>query len=381
MLFQTNCRHWVGHKPCKENRLCPDCPAFEPLGPRILIIKLAARGDVLRTTALLAGLRKLHPDAHITWLTAPESLELLAGLPGLDHRLAWSPESLLEIQARRFELAVCLDKEPYALALMDQVRSPRKLGWGLAPDGTGTPAAANPEAEYSLALGVSDDLKFRQNQKHYLEIIFEACGLVYQGERYAFALQEQDQAAARRFFQEHNLAPGQPVAGFFTGCGPAFQHKRWTEEGFANLAVRVREELGAAVLLMAGPGEQAINQRIQSWVDAPQVAPLLDTRGQHSLRELAGFLAACRLVVTGDTLALHLALALGRPTLALFGPTCAQEITMFGLGEKLTTPADCAPCYRRTCDHDPDCMRQLSPEAVWEAFQRIWRRHDKQDRA
>jgi len=52
MLFQTNCRHWVGHKPCKENRLCPDCPEFEPLGPRILIIKLAARGDVLRTTAL-----------------------------------------------------------------------------------------------------------------------------------------------------------------------------------------------------------------------------------------------------------------------------------------------------------------------------------------
>ncbi len=82
MQFNTDCQYWRGDKPCKENRLCEGCEAYEKLGLRILLIKVGARGDVLRTTPLVAGLKRKYPQAHLTWLTAPESEELLRDLPG-----------------------------------------------------------------------------------------------------------------------------------------------------------------------------------------------------------------------------------------------------------------------------------------------------------
>lgn len=368
MVFRTDCRHWRGDKPCRENRSCEGCGAYAPLGPKVLIIKLGARGDVLRTTPLVAGIRKRAPDAHLTWLTHPEAVELLAGLPGLDRLLGYGLPAVTEVLARSFDWVICLDKEPEATALAVLARASRRSGWGLAADGTGTPGALGPEAEYSLALGVSDDLKFRRNSKTYLQIIFEACGLEYAGEPYQFVLSEEDRRAARTFLRRTRVRPGTPLLGLYAGCGPAFTRKRWTEAHFAQLARRAQRELRCRVLLLAGPEERAVTARIRRL----SRLPLLDTRGEHSLRELGGFLASCRAVVTGDTVALHLALALRRPTLALFGPTCAQEVDLFGLGEKLVAPVPCAPCYRRTCEEDPTCMEALSVDRVWTALRRVW---------
>jgi heptosyltransferase-2 len=375
VIFKTDCRHWRGDKPCLENRLCEGCPTYAPWQQRILLIKLGARGDVLRTTPLIAGLRQRYPHAHLTWLTQPESLELLEGLPGLDRLLAFSPESVVEVMARSFEIVICLDKEPKATGLASLARAPKKLGWGLAAEGVGGPYAFTTASEYSLALGVSDELKFRRNTKTYLQIVFEALGLKYAGERYVFTLTDADRERSQRFFRRNKIRKGKtgatpPLLGLFTGCGPAFPLKRWTESGFAQLARRAQTKLGARVLLMAGPEEQDINARIRGLAHAP----LLDTRGEHTLRELAGFLEACRVVVTGDTVALHLALALGRPTVALFGPTAQQEVDLFGMGEKVVSPAACAPCYRVLCDRQPSCMDAIRLEEVWRPVQALWRK-------
>lgn len=370
-MFRTDCSHWRGDKPCSENRLCPGCNRYQKLGPRILVIKLGARGDVLRTTPLATALKKRSPDSHLTWVTRPEAIELLQGIPEIDRLLAFGLESTLELQGRRFEEVICLDKEPWALGLAEGVRAERKHGWRLAEDGTGTPAPATLEAQYSLALGVVDELKFKRNTKHYLEIIFEACGLTYQGEPYRFHLQAADRERASDFFKRQGVRPKTPILGLFTGCGRAFPLKRWTEEGFAQLAHKAQRELKAPkarVLLMCGPDERAINQHIRQ----RSGEPLLDTAGEHSLRELAGFLEACHLVVTGDTVALHLALALGRPTIALFGPTASQEIHLFGQGEKVVASIPCAPCYRNACELKPSCMDSITVDQVWQAVQRHW---------
>lgn len=369
MQFKTDCQFWQGDKPCAQNRFCDDCEAYAKLGPRILLIKLGARGDVLRTTPLLAGLKKKYAKAHITWLTAPESVELLQDISGLDRLLAWELKSLVEIQARTFDIVICLDKDPHAIGLANLVQAEQKLGWNLAADGVGTPHIFNPEAAYSLALGVSDDLKFKKNQKTYMQIIFEAVGLEYAQEPYQLELGGQDLACFKKFIQEQNQAAQRPILGLVTGCGPAFQRKRWTESGFAEIAKRAKKELQAEVVLLGGPDEIAVNESICSLAGER----LLDTSGEHTLREFAGFIQACRVVITGDTLALHMALALKRPTIALFGPTCAQEIEMFGLGEKVVAELSCVPCYRQTCDKSPTCMESISPDTVWSVLQQLWR--------
>ncbi len=368
MQFNTDCRYWRGDKPCKENRLCEGCGAYTKLGLKILLIKVGARGDVMRTTPLVAGLKKKYPESHLTWLTAPESEELLRDLPGLDELRVFKIENLMEILARCFDLVICLDKEPGITGLAERVKAGRKQGWGMAPNGTGTPRAFNPEAEYSLALGVYDELKFQQNQKTYLQIIFEALGLEYAGEPYVFQLTAEDRKSCQVFFRRSGIEKEKNILGLFTGCGRAWPRKRWTEEWFARLAERARQELNAEVLLLGGPKEREINERIQRLAGVP----LLDTRGEHTLREFAGFLEVCRPIVTGDTLALHMALALQRPTLALFGPTSGREIEMFRRGEKIVSQMPCSPCYRPECDKSPDCMQNITLDEVWPALIRLW---------
>jgi heptosyltransferase-2 len=288
--------------------------------------------------------------------------------PELNRLLALDHESLLVLSEQTFEALYCLDKEPVALALANRIKCPAKYGWGLAQDGVGTPGALQASAEYALALGVSDELKFFKNTKTYPEIIFEMAELDYRGEPYELRITPEDAAFPANFWGGEWPEVKEKVLVLVTGCGPKFPKKRWTESGFARLADWARENLGARVLLLAGPGEEGLNQSIL----AQCAHAHRDSRAQHSVRQAAALLAQSRLVVTGDTLALHLALAMGRKTIALFGPTCPAEIDLYGLGEKIVSKAPCAPCYRQCCSQSPDCMQSIALEEVRDAVRRLW---------
>jgi len=75
-------------------------------------------------------------------------------------------------------------------------------------------------------------------------------------------------------------------------------------------------------------------------------------------------------VVTGDSLGMHLAIAEKRPVVALFGPTCPQEIELYGRGEVITATSHCAPCYRADCSRNPTCMQAIEPGPVVAAVKR-----------
>jgi ADP-heptose:LPS heptosyltransferase len=92
--------------------------------------------------------------------------------------------------------------------------------------------------------------------------------------------------------------------------------------------------------------------------------PLVDGGCANPVRHFAALVAACTLVITGDTLAMHLALALGRRTVVLFGPTSAAEIELYGLGEKVLPPMDCLSCYKQTCNFVPNCMDLITTTVV-----------------
>ena len=87
-LVKTSCRWYVGDRPCaphkREGVTCENCPHEAPVKRRILIVKLGATGDVLRTTALLEPLRRAEPEASITWITAPSAVPLLENIEEID---------------------------------------------------------------------------------------------------------------------------------------------------------------------------------------------------------------------------------------------------------------------------------------------------------
>jgi ADP-heptose:LPS heptosyltransferase len=362
MIYRSDCRYFVGEKPCRFRRECEGCPHFEPFGTRILIIKLGAGGDVLRTTPLLRALKRSYPQSHVTWLVEPESVPLLQNNPFVDRILTPGLNTLARLLVERYSLLLCLDKADRATGPAMRVQADRKAGFGMTE--WGTLCVLNPESEYALMLGVSDELKFRRNRKSYQEVIFEAAGLEYDGEEYVLELDEEAAPWAAELGRTLR-ARGRPVVGINTGAGPAFAGKSWPVPHTADLARRVSEELGCAVLLLGGPRERERNEEI-----ARLAGETVTDTGSQSLSRFAALVDLCDAVVTGDTLCMHVAIARRKQVVALFGSTCAWEIDLYGRGERIVTEAECAPCYLQSCPVGEICMEQIGVQTVLEAVRR-----------
>lgn len=359
MKAKTDCRYFLGDRPCHWQRVCEGCEQYSPMGTRILIIKLAAAGDVLRTAAILAPLRREYPDSYVTWVTDTSALPLIALNPLIDRALPLTFESVLILTAQRFDIVVCLDKEERAAALAMRVNAERRLGFGLNNFGTVEPL--NPGAEYDYELGLSNEMKFSSNRRTSPDIFCETAELEYEGDPYELTLPDSSIEYADRFLS--GLSPSTPLVGLNVGAGAVFARKAWTERGFADLSRFIAEKLGGTALLLGGPGEREAVARI---ADVSGGAAL--DGGVHELLDFAAIVGRLDALVTGDTMALHIAVALGVPVVAIFGPTVEQEIELFGRGRKVVTPAECAPCYRRECSVSPSCMDLVTVDAVAEAL-------------
>ena len=363
--WHLDCRHFLGDRPCRFKRLCEGCSEYSPMGKRILIVKLAAIGDVLRTTPLLTGLKRAYPRSHITWVVDKEALPLLKNNPWIDRLLPFDFSALLPLEFEAFDLILGLEKEVRGAALVSKIKGTEKRGFGLGENGNIFPL--NPASEYAFFLGLSDEVKFHRNEKTYPEIIFEIAEIAYLQDEYLFFLAEEDAAFAARFAKRARLKKGETLIGLNTGAGDVFANKAWTSEGYVKLIRALKKRPQTRLLLLGGPRETNRNRKILQTVGGAAI----DGRCDNTLGQFAGLINLCDLVVTGDTTALHLAIGLRKKVVALFGPTCAQEIELYGRGEKIVSSLCCAPCYRRVCSQSPNCMEAVSAAEVLENIGRL----------
>jgi heptosyltransferase-2 len=333
------------------------------MGHRILIIKLGALGDVIRTAAILPALLEDFAPCHITWISRPAGCRMLANHPMIDRLLPFDMESLCHLEHERFDLVLSLDKEPGPAALAMRVDCPDKRGMGLSPSGTVFPL--NAEARHYFALGLSDRLKFQVNERSYPQLIHAALGIEDRGQPYTLHPTSGHHAYAAEVFSAAGVSGREPIVGLNTGAGHVFANKTWPPEKFEALARRLLEQGGCRVALLGGPGEHARNQAL-SHALGPAV---IHTGCDHSELEFAAIIARCSVVVSGDTTAMHVAVATKVPVVALFGPTCAQEIDLFDCGSKVVSNITCSPCYRRYCDETPNCMDLIEIDRVAEAVE------------
>jgi heptosyltransferase-2 len=294
---------------------------------------------------------------HVTWLVDQESLDLLRYNPYIQRALGFDLESVLALRSTRFDLLMCLDKEAGLTALATQLTASEKRGFGMNEYGNLT--TFNPAAEYAYRLGIDDELKFRRNQKTYQEIIHEVAEVPYARDEYVFILPDEAAEKARRFFQLRRIPGGRPFIGLNTGAGTKFGTKQWPAGHYLKLISELTRKIKANVFLLGGPREKALNRLLAR----KSGARVYDTGTDNALLEFAGFISLLDLVVSSDTLGMHLAIALKKPVIALFGPTCPQEIDLYGRGAKLYGGVACSPCYRATCP-DAVCMSRITPERV-----------------
>jgi len=362
--IRSDCVHFKGETPCVHKRVCEGCPEVAPFGMKILLIKRAAMGDVLRTTALLPGLKRKYPKSSVFWVVDPESEDLLRLNPFIDRVLPFTPESLLALAVARFDILICLDKDPGATALATLVPCERKFGFGMNEHGNLVPF--NAASEFAYRLGVDDDLKFRQNTKTYQEINAEAAEIPWESDPYVFVLSEPDRRAAREFMRKNRTGPERPAIGLNTGAGSKFETKQWPPDHYRSLIHLLTTKLQADVFLLGGEREREMNGSLGE--SAPK--NVFNTGTNHSLREFAGFVEAMDVVVSSDSLGMHLAIALGKKVVALFGSTSSREISLYGRGTKLDAGVSCAPCYKQTCP-DMTCMIEITPDQVFEEIAQL----------
>jgi heptosyltransferase-2 len=278
--------------------------------------------------------------------------------------LPYNADALVHLSSRTFDHVINLDASKVSAGMAAIANAKEKTGYLLHADGyvKGT----NPAAEEWLKMGIFDDLK-RANQRSYQEIMCSILGLPTDGLKYVFELTDAEIEDGRSRLKGLGLDLEKPVIGIHTGGGGRWTLKQWNEEKFIGLINELARDLAdAQILLFGGPLEREQNARIKSGVDTP----LFDSGCDNPVRHFASLVKCCSVVLSGDSLAMHVALAMESRAVVLFGPTSNTEIELFGLGEKVIPDLDCLACYKKTCDFTPNCMDSISIDMVKEAVLR-----------
>jgi heptosyltransferase-2 len=179
-------------------------------------------------------------------------------------------------------------------------------------------------------------------------------------------------ARADALLVERRVPPDAPLVGLAPGAAYG-QAKQWPPERMAALVARVVRDAGATCVLLGAAYDRQAARAIESWLraQAPDAADrLVDLVGRTSLGALVGVAARTRVVVSNDSGAMHLAAAVGRPVVALFGPTDERATRPLGDHDVLVEDVFCRPCMLRDCPIDHRCMKRLTVDRVFEAVQR-----------
>lgn len=355
--LKYDCRHFRGEIPCAPNKLrdkvCTTCDEYDPVRTRILIIKLGAAGDVIRTTPLLERFRQEYSGVHLTWLThSPEVLPKSK----IDKIFKFDFKALYALRHLKFDVVVNLDKEVEACALLSEISAPKKFGFGWR-DGHIVPVDAR--AEHKLLTGAFDNLS-KLNRKNYLQEIFEICGFEFRQEPYVL---EVDPQYASMWRGSHETARGRKIIGLNTGCGERWLTRLWPEEYWITL-IRQLQQKNYFPLLLGGPAEDAQNRRLAQSSEAHYP-------GTFTLPQFISLSAQCQVIVTPVTMMMHIALGLRIPLVLFNNIFNPYEFELYGNGVMLQPESGCDCYFGNTCKRAQHCMNDLRVETVLAAIEKF----------
>ena len=325
--WNTKCRFFNEKYACdtltSENlKSCNECKFASEYSKKILIIKFGALGDVVRTTPILEALKSKYPDCMIYWLTTEKSKEILENNPNIDKILTYSPESILRIQQEQFDILYSLEIDTPQTLLANIANAKEKFGYYFD---NGATSCFNKGAEEYLETAFLTHVKLA-NRKTMQELIFQACDLKFNKEELAIELSEKDRQYAENFFKENKLE-NEKILGINFSSGNRWPSKSMSNEKLIELIKKIKNY---KILLLAGPEEEEKIKEINK-----HIPNIISNNPHNSIKEFASLIEKCDKIITTDSLALHLATALKKSTIALFFSTPAWEVEDYGRIKKI----------------------------------------------
>jgi len=354
-IVPPDCKQFTGYKPCFPGTRCyEECVDPHPFGTRILIINLDAMGNVLVTTSILPAIKRKFPTSTITWITEKGAMPLLYHIPLIDRLFPWEPESWLVLAQMRFDVVYNVDKSRRSGAFAMAVNAKSKLGFGMNADGQIVPL--NTEARENYLLGLDDHLKFRVNRKSVSQLQCEEFRLDYRRDAYQLRLSPEEEEFCKRYRQEHALDGSSLVVGLNTGCSELYPNKKMTVDQHVELIGRISQFANVRLLLVGGPEDTLRNAEISR----RSGDKVLSTPTTEGLRRGVCYVNLCNVIVTGDSLGMHMAIALGKQVIVWFGVSCHAEIDLYERGIKLIPEGlECSPCWKRECPFSLECIQMI----------------------
>lgn len=368
--------------PCNQPlRRCP--VSREEASHRILITRVGAFGDILMATPLLAALRAAYPKAHLTWLVEHTEAQAIDANPYIDEYIRWDGaywkrqlrwhkilHGLLrvrrfcdELRRRRYDVFISFQPEEWPW-LVQGIHAPVTIGVFDTFRQTDSLVRTSPNTRLYADAYTHDDLPLHRTDQYLLPL--RALGLPEPAEkRMSMGFTDDDAAAADQFLQERGLAAGKPFA--VLAPMTTWPSRCWPEERYAALGDALARQLGYASVLIgsARPEERSAVARIASQMDSEPI----QAAGVLNFRQMAALIARSSVLISGDTGPMHVAAAVGTPSVSLFGPTPVRGRAPFSEGGiALMHPVPCGPCDQKFCPNPPEsqllCLRLISVDEV-----------------
>ena len=340
----------------------------------VALIKVGALGDVVRTTSILPGLRRKYPNLRLVWITSKQATDLVQYHPEVHETMAAEDLADSGLETRSFDWVISLDDEMESCRIASALNTNKLTGAYLGRDRR-RHYSADSEAWFGMGrlrpaaqggLRRANELK-RRNESSFQTILSRMLDLPGPIAAPLVVVPRTMKVRPGSWCDERCLQMFRAVVGVNTGAGGRWKFKKWREDQTVELVRALHDEFGVAVILLGGPMERQRNARILRAVNRPYTFAIPD---DWSLLEFTEVLQHCDVIVTSDSLALHLATAKGVPVIVFFGPTSSAEIETFGRGEKVVTPLECRCCYLSTCQVTPNCMDSISPAVMLDAVRR-----------
>lgn len=312
-------------------------------GERLLFIRHSALGDVIRAIPVVATIKKAFPDINITWLLERPFDELIQGQPYVDDVLVWDRKLGLK---GFWKLIQLIRRSNFTHLVSFQ--------------GTDRSAVIALLSGIKNRAGRHDWASFVYNLPN--EDISQILGRPVTIDRNRVYYQVSDELKSFR----NDLLFGIPFPRIACIIGASKQVKRWPAYNWAHLAEMIVSIGGSPILIGHGEEENNIAREIMSTLTNGVHKKILDLVGKLKLNEMAAIIDGCDVIIGGDTGPMHLALALKRPTIGLFGPTLPEQVGLNEINCKIMVRCPLAGCQKWNCTDR--CLSRIQPAEVFEAL-------------
>lgn len=279
-------------------------------------------GDVLRTTFIL----RFFENYHVTWLTDKKAFPLLKDNKYISRVLLWGPEVVENLKGKFFDTVINFEKLKEVYLLVDSLKYKKLFGFSSAILYDKQRHSLKHRKLFKLSQSIESR---RKNKDCWQKILVEIIGKKWEEQKYVLGYHPKSK-------EKYDL-------GFNWTTSRRWTNKAWPKRYWSRLEELIQ-------------GKYFI-----SW-----------QKGLSNLYDYMDWINSCRLIVTADTLGLHLALALEKSVIALFGPTSPHEIYFYDCGTyllpefplSLKIEKNCMPCFKPSCRRGKLCIEHILPERV-----------------